>query len=80
MKQAKGVLQKVSTVSGIISFVLSAICAVFLYLKVEEIGFENPISASLLASIFFFLFVGFLLVFIGGCNIPSFKFDDSKEK
>ena len=80
MKKAKGFLQKVSTVSGVISFVLSAVCGVLLYLKVQEIGFENPVSASLLASVFFFLFVGFLLVFVGSCNIPSFKFDGPKEK
>ena len=80
MKQTKGILQKVSTVSGIISFVLSVVCGVLLYLRVQEIGFENPVSASLLASVFFFLFVGFLLVFIGSCNIPSFRFDEPKEK
>ncbi len=76
MKQPKGFLQKLATVSGIISFVLSAVCGVFLYFRVQDIGFENPVSASLLASVFFFLFVGFLLVFVGSCNIPSFKFDD----
>ena len=80
MKKTKGILQKVSTVSGIISFILSVVCGVFLYLRVQETGFENPVSASLLASVFFFLFVGFLLVFVGSCNIPSFKFDNSNDK
>ena len=60
------------------SFVIAAVCGVFLYIKVGEMGYQNPVTASLLASVFFFLFVGFLLVFIGRCDIPSFKFDDKQ--
>lgn len=80
MKKAKGFLQKASIVSGAISFLLSAVCGVFLYFKVEEVGYENSVSASLLASVFFFIFVGILLTIIGKSDLPSFKFDDSNDK
>jgi hypothetical protein len=52
---------------------------IYLYLNIDELGWENPISASLLASAFFFVFVGFVLVVIGTANIPSFKFKKSSE-
>lgn len=80
MKKAKGMLQKASVVIGAISFVLSAVCGVFLYFKVKEVGYENTVSASLLASVFFFIFVGILLTIIGKSDLPSFKFDEPKEK
>lgn len=46
---------------------------IFLYLRVEEFGMENPISASLLASSFFFVSVGVVLMVIAKANLPSFK-------
>lgn len=80
MKQTKGFLQRASLWSGMVSLVIAAVCAVFLYIKVDETGYNNPVSASLLASVFFFIFVGFLLIFIGKCNLPSFSFDEPKDK
>ena len=34
---------------------------------------EHVISASLLASSFFFIFVGFVFIVIGKTDLPSFK-------
>lgn len=80
MKQSRSFLQKVSVWSGVASFVLAAICGVILYFNVNESGYNNPVSASFLASVFFFIFVGILLSIIGRCNLPSFKFDDQNDK
>lgn len=66
-------LQKVSSIFGILSFISAAICAVFLYINLGESGANNPVSASFLASIFFFIFVGFVLLVIGKTDLPSFK-------
>jgi hypothetical protein len=44
------------------------------------VGSDNPVSASLMASMFFFVCVGVILVIIGTADIPSFRFDKSKEK
>ncbi len=73
MKTQKGFLQKSAIVSGVLSFVAAIVCVLFLYLKVQELGMDHPVSASFVAGIFFFLFVGGLLVYIGRADIPSFS-------
>ena len=73
MKSEKNSFQKVSFYSAIISFIASIACVIFLYLRVDEFGMENPISASLLASSFFFVSVGVVLMVIAKTNLPSFK-------
>ena len=75
MKKKKSPLQQFSNLLGIISFILAIVSAVFLYIKVQEIGMQSPISASFLASIFFFCFIGVLFSIIGNADIPSFKVD-----
>ena len=80
MTKIKGVLQKVSLVSAAVSFVLAIITGVFLYLRLESVGSDNPISASLMASTFFFICVGVVLTVMGKADIPSFKIDNSEEK
>lgn len=80
MKKRKGLLQKASLIFGVISFILAAVCGVLFYIRVDEVGGNNPISASLLASIFFFIFVGIILTIIGRSDLPSFKLDDSSKE
>jgi len=80
MTKRKGVLQKLSLFSAVVSFVLAFTSAGMLYLRLESVGSDNPISASLMASTFFFLFVGVIFIIIGKADIPSFKFDDSERK
>ena len=80
MAERKGVLQKLSIVSSIVSFVLAFIAGVMLYLQLESVGSDHPISASLMASTFFFVAVGVFLLIIGNADLTSFKFDYSKEK
>ena len=80
MAKRKSVLQKISIVSAVISFVLAFISGVMLYLRLESVGSDNPISASLMASTFFFICVGFVLFVMGNADMPSFKLDNSKEK
>ena len=78
MKPKKNFFQKASLISAKLSFVISLLCGVTLYLKIDEYGYESPVSASLLGSIFFFLFVGVLLSIVGNSDIPSFKLDTSE--
>ncbi len=80
MGKKKGVLQKLSLVSGVVSFILAVVAGVLLYFRIESVGSDNPISASLMASTFFFICVGIILTIIGKADIPSFKFDDTEEK
>ncbi|MBE9532514.1 MAG: hypothetical protein IMF04_00180 [Proteobacteria bacterium] len=78
MTKRKGVLQKLSLVSAVVSFVLAFISGVLLYFRPENVGNPDPVSASLLASMFFFIFVGVVLTVIGKADLPSFKFDNVK--
>ncbi len=79
MAKRKGVLQKSSLVLGVVSFVLAVVAGGMLYLRLDSVGADNPISASLMASTFFFICVGVILTIIGKSDIPSFKFDDTGE-
>lgn len=80
IKQRKGVLQRVSLGFGVLGFILAVVCGVLLYGRMDETSGHDPITASLMASIFFFLCVGGILTFIGMCNLPNFKFDQPKEE
>ena len=80
MTKRKSILQKFSLVSAVVSFVLALTSGVMLYLRLESMGMDNPISASFLASTFFFICVGVVLTIIGVADIPSFKFDNSEGK
>jgi len=80
MTKRKGMLQKISLVSAVISFVLAIITGVFLYLRLESVGSDNPISASLMASTFFFICVGVVLSVMWKTDIPSFKIESPEEK
>ena len=75
MQKRKGWLQRFSLYTGVVSFILAAVCGVLLYFRVDEVGDYNPISASLMASIFFFICVGVILTIIGRSDLPSFKLD-----
>ena len=66
-------LQKISSIIGIICFLLAVLSAVALYFKVQELGMQHPISASFLASSFFCVFIGFIFTVMGNADIPSFK-------
>lgn len=80
MSNKPGKLQKITSGIGILSFISAAVCAILLYLRIGESGANNPVSASLLASIFFFIFVGFVLLVIGNTDLPSFKPDNVSNK
>ncbi len=62
------------------SFISALICGFFLYFQLDDSGPNNPVSASLMASIFFFIFVGFVLLVIGKTDLPSFKPDNVSDK
>lgn len=78
MMKDRNLFQKASLISGVISFILAAVSGVMLYLRLQVIDKQDPISASLLASVFFFIFVGIILTIIGRANIPSFKIDTTE--
>ncbi len=75
----KSILQKFSLVMGVTSELLSAVCLVMLYIKSQELGMQDVISASYMASAFFFFTTGIVLIIISQTNIPSLSFNDSAD-
>lgn len=75
MKKSKGLLQKISMAAGVISFIASISCGIYLYFNFQRLGAYHPITGSLEASIFFFSAVGFVLLVIGKSDLPNFKID-----
>ena len=80
MTKRKGVLQKASLVLAVVSFMLALTSGVMLYLQLESVGSDHPISASFMASTFFFICVGVFLTYIGKADIPSFKIDNTEKQ
>lgn len=76
----KGMMQKVAMFSAYLSFILAAISGVFLYIKTQELGASDPITASFLASFFFCIFTGVSLYIMGSANLPNLKFDKPANK
>ena len=74
-KTKKSKLQKSALYFAAGSVIAAFTSVIYLMLNIGTLGWENPISASLLASTFFFLFVAFILIVIGMSNIPSFKIE-----
>ncbi len=77
MKNKRSILQKTSLVTGIICEILCVFCLVMLVITVRELGLEDIISASYIASAFFFFTAGFVLIVISQPNPPSMGFNDS---
>ena len=74
-KTKKSKLQKFALYLAGVSVIAAIASVIYLMLKIETLGWENPISASLLASTFFFLCVALIFIVIGTANIPSFKIE-----
>ena len=74
-KTTKSKFQKVAVYLAVMSIFAAIASMIYLTLNIDTLGWENPVSASLLASTFFFLFVALVFVVIGTANVPSFKFD-----
>lgn len=74
----KSKLQKSALYFAAGSVIAAFASVIYLMLKIDSLGWQNPISASLLASTFFFLFVALILIVIGTANIPSFKIEKRK--
>lgn len=72
-KNKKSKFQKSALYFAATSIIVAIASVIYLVLKIDALGWQNPISASLLASVFFFFFVALVLIVIGSTNIPSFK-------
>jgi len=67
----KGLLQRISKICGIISFIISAISMIVLTLYAADAS--EVFRASVGTTTFFFFMVGIVLVMIGSSNLPDLK-------
>ena len=65
--------QKIAFSVAMISYFLALVCIIFAGIKASEIGTENPIFASLAASVVFFVGAGIVLHVIGTVSLPNLK-------
>lgn len=65
--------QKISLFFAIFCYLSSIACVVFSFIWKAEHGTQDPIYASILASIFFFASCGFVLQVIANTNLPDLK-------
>ena len=73
MKKRKSKLQKSSVIIGYVCFLLAVLCAIALYFKNQELGMQDPVTASFLASTFFFVCIGFVFMIMGKADLPDLK-------
>jgi hypothetical protein len=67
----KGLLQRISKVCGIISFIIASIG--FVVLAISAADASEVFRASVGATTFFFFMVGIVLVVIGDTDLPDLK-------
>ena len=79
MIKKKSNFQKSALYFSIFSVIASILSVIYLYIKLDILGWESPVSASLLASSFFFAFVAVVLFIIGTSDIPSFKVGEDSD-
>ena len=75
----KGILQMASLVAGIICQVIALMCLVMTYVKSQELGMEDVITASYLASSFFFCTCGIVMIIIGKADLPDLSMSGFSE-
>ncbi len=73
MKKQRKLGQKISLFFSVFCYLMSVAAGVFAFIWNADHGTQDPIFASVLASIFFFLSCGFVLQYIANANLPDFN-------
>lgn len=71
LKKKKGIFQKTSMVMGVLSELIALVCLVMTYLKSQTLGMEDVITASFMASTFFFFMSGVVMIIVGRADLPD---------
>ena len=73
MKKDRRPGQKVSLFFAIFCYTMAVVSVAFAFYWKMENGTQDPIFASALASIFFFVSCGFVLQYIANSNLPDYN-------
>jgi len=77
MKQ-RGIGQKIAFASAVIFYLCGIACAIAAFYYNRQLGSDNPIVASLMASVVFCIGGGIVLHVIGRVDLPSLKIQSNK--
>ena len=77
MQSEKRLLQKISSVSGVISFIAAIVAAIIIVIAGSEAS--DVFRASLGATTFFFFMVGIVLTTMGNTNLPNLTIDKTEQ-
>lgn len=78
MAKKKNLFQKMAYFSAIVSFILVGASAIMLYIKTQSLGSEHVVSASFMATTFFFMCIGVVFWVIATTDIPSLKVGETE--
>ena len=79
MTKRQTLAQKISVYIAYFSYLCAVGCMIGLYFYYDGEGMNNPISASLMASMVFFIGSGIVLHVMGKTDLPVLKFDSDKK-
>lgn len=71
-------VQRFTFFVAILSYLAAVACILILVFNNPGSDLNNPLSASLIASVIFFIGVGIVLHVIGKANLPNLKIDSDK--
>ena len=77
MQNEKRLLQKISSVSGVICFIAAVVAAIIIVIAGSEAS--EVFRASLGATTFFFFMVGIVLTTMGNTNLPNLTIDKTEQ-
>ncbi len=77
MKQ-RGIGQKIAFTSAIVFYLCGIGCVIAAFYYNRQLGSDNPIVASLIASVVFCVSSGFVLHVIGKVDLPDLKIQSHK--
>lgn len=74
----RGIGQKIAYISAIIFYLFGIGCAIAVFYFNRQLGSDNPIVASLMASVVFCIGGGIVLHVIGKVDLPDLKVQSDK--
>lgn len=74
----RGIGQKAASVTAIVFYLCAVGCIIAAFYYNHQLGSDNPVVASLMASVVFFVGAGIVLHVIGKVDLPDLKIQSDK--
>ncbi|MEN8213834.1 MAG: hemerythrin family protein [Pseudomonadota bacterium] len=77
--EQRGIGQKIAFFMAVVFYICAVGCVIAALYYNHQLGTDNPIVASLMASVVFFIGGGIVLHVIGSVDLPDLKIDAGPE-